>query len=123
MNIIYKHEVKIHKERSKWDNTQDSFDITEVEILGENENYIVLNDFVFSKIDKKKDGILYPSLGYASIHFKSMWGGKGIFYTLYAREKKQTRTIEKQIRDKIKKECGWLLDDELSLDILYREVK
>ena len=105
---IYYYELEVYKQPAKF-YSHDKFEISEKEILAENDRYIVFNDSAFTKIEKSGDGICWSRLNKPSIGFKTCLGEQGVFYRLYSDTKTRTTTIEKQIKAKAGEEFGWFL--------------
>lgn len=87
-------------------------DITELEIIGENERYMVVNDHRFTTIDKEaaKYGLGEP-LERESISISandSVWGNR-VTYSLYTFSKKRAASIRKAIEKEIQKRFGFFI--------------
>lgn len=87
-------------------------------ILGENNRYIVVEDWCFTSIKKTKDSydtcIDKPSIG---IHSgDTVWGSR-ITYALYTYGNKRASTIKKEIEAEINKRYGFFMNG-LDLSII-----
>jgi len=118
---LWKTEAKIYKEK-KFSFEKDSFEQTQVDVIAENDNYVCLDDFRFTTIQKSGKGTAYDVIGTKRIRIEDgsgLFGSaftKGIFYTLYSFEKKRPSTVRKEIEEAIKKKYGWIAD--VNLDII-----
>ena len=121
MNKLYKTTVDIYSHR-KYSSDVDKFEVKEVEVLGENEDYLVLNDHFFTKLQKSKKGYaIHSVLGKESINIRDGSGlcgdvlGRGVFYVLYSYSKKRPGTIKKEIEKAIQDKYGWMTSIDLSV--------
>ena len=89
---------------------KNGFAISEVEIIGENDQRIVLKDQMFTRLEKKKcscfESIGEPSI---SIHTNDTCFGSGVRYCLYTFKNKKAATIKKEIESKIQTRFGYFL--------------
>jgi len=118
--MIKHYNVNIFKGGTKHDYSfnKNSFTITEMEILGENDSYIVFNDDWFTKISKKHD---YTSSQLdkesISITTNDSLYGNSIRYNLYTTKNVRPSTIKNHIQKKISEKYGWLFN-EVDLSII-----
>lgn len=83
----------------------DHFKMTELDVIAENEQFIVVNDRHFTTIEKvpRKQYAIYPEVGKASIGLyngDSCWGNR-ITYTLYSFAPVKASRIKKEIEKKV----------------------
>jgi hypothetical protein len=85
-----------------------SFDAMELNVLGENERCLVVDDAFFTTIKKKKcdwDTCLdKPSI---SLHANDTCWGTRVSYTLFTEKTKRAATIKKEIEAAIEKKYGF----------------
>ena len=117
---IFIHRLEIYKKPTRFSFHKDEYTVREEEILAQNERYIVLNDYCFTKIEKKGDGVCWGTLNKESISFKNCLGEQGVFYTCYSDKKKRASSIKNAIHRKAEKEYGWLFSSELDLSTLSK---
>ena len=119
MKKLFYHRVAIYKKPVRFSFDKDEFITKTVDVLAENEMYIVLNDAYFTKLELTGDGVCYSRVGKESIcvriHDHSL--GKGVFYTLYSEKRRRPSTIKRHIEKHIANKYGWLLG-ELDLSII-----
>lgn len=86
------------------------FTISEVEILGENQHRIVINDSMFTRLEKKKSSVFEciddPTI---NVYTNDNCWGSGVKYCLYTFKNKKAATIKKEIEAKIQKRFGYFL--------------
>jgi hypothetical protein len=91
------------------------YDVVELNVIGENERFIVIDDAYFTTIEKagKKDEFrVYPLLNIHSTSVfcnDSTWGS-GVWYKLYSYERVSPSKIRADIRAAIKKKVGFFMD-------------
>ncbi len=106
---IYQHTVII-SDGSGFIKNDNEFTVKSVEILSENEEYIVLNDRRFQTLQYAKSKYnAYPAIDQESICLTtndSCWGNR-VSYTLYSFSRKRATTIRKEIEREIKNKFGW----------------
>ena len=94
------------------------FDVTELNVIAENDRYIAVDDFRFTSIRKEGDSSLDSVLNKPSISLHAndhIWGDR-ISYTLYTNRVRRAFTIKKQIEAAIVKKYGFYLNSvDLSL--------
>lgn len=112
---LYHYKVSIYRkgEVLPWyrDQKKDEFINELVDVLDQNETFIVLKDWYFTKLYKKKNDHS------ASLNKQSLYArtrdtilDNGIFYSLYSDKPKTAKSIKKEIQTFIQKEFGWLAD-------------
>lgn len=119
---LWKTVVKIYKGERRWSRDGgDSYTVEEVEVAAENETYIIINDWYFTKLEKKKrrsddygDYVNHPSI---RISVNDRWLDNGVFYTLYSTSKKRPSTIRSEILAAVRDKQGWLAES-LDLDFI-----
>jgi hypothetical protein len=114
MKKLFKHEVKIYKHPGGIHNN--TFEIKEVEVIAENDSYIVINDWYFTKLGKSNKSYSNEVLEkeYIQVRNDNHILGDGVFYTLYSISKIRPSTIKNHIEKKISDHYGWLMN---SLDL------
>lgn len=117
---IFFHRLEIYKKPTKYSFQKDEYIVREINILAQNERYIVLNDDCFTKIEKKGDGICWSALNKEQISFKNCLGEQGVFYTCYSEKKRRPVSIKNAIHKKAEREYGWLFSNELDLSTLFK---
>ena len=99
---------------------ENEFSRSEVDILAENENYLVLNNDNFSTISKKKKSLpFYPELEGQSISIDvndTVWGSR-VSYSLYTYKNTRALTVRNQIEKFIKEKYGFFING-INLDII-----
>lgn len=91
------------------------YEVTEFNVIGENERFIVIDDERFTTIEKSGDEEkfrLYALLNKPSTSVfcnDSCWGS-GVWYKLYSYECATPSRIRADIRAKIKKKVGFFMD-------------
>lgn len=106
---IKKYEV-ISLDGLGWLKERNGFTISEVEVIGENENRIVLKDEMFTRLEKKKS-VCFDSIDDPSIRLLTgdkCWGS-GVMYCLYTFKHKRAATIKKEIEHKIQEKFGYFM--------------
>jgi N-methylhydantoinase A/oxoprolinase/acetone carboxylase beta subunit len=86
------------------------FEVADLEILGENDRYLVVNDRTFTTIDKTaaKYCVGRP-FGKEEIHITAndrVWGNR-ITYSLYSHKRKKAEAIRKAIEKEVQKRFGF----------------
>lgn len=108
---VYSHRVEIYTGK-KHSFEADRFDVGQAEVLAQNENYIVLNDASFTKLQMKwdKDFNCYPVIQHPSIdvHVKSTIWSDGVVFQLFAYSQWSPEDIERAIKNAITEKCGWM---------------
>ena len=98
---------------------EDRFTQEQVEVLAENDNYIIINDEYFTKINKpSKHSSNYDTVlnsQHIAIVTEDKIFSKGVFYTLYSDSKKRPATVKKEIEDKIQKKFGGFVSIDLGV--------
>lgn len=112
MKKLFYHRVQIYKKPTP-SYRKDKFEITEVEILAENDHLIIINNYHFTRLEKKGSGICHPipNRERIDIRCKDDILGDGVFYTLYSDKKSRPSTIKLHIEKEIYKKFGWLVND------------
>jgi hypothetical protein len=109
---IYQHTVVISDGTGIIKNDNE-FTVKPVEILAENEEYIVLNDRRFQTLQYAKGKYnIHPSIDQQSICIStndSCWGNR-VTYSLYSFSRKRAATIRKEIEREIKDRFGWFVN-------------
>lgn len=89
---------------------QQKFEVTEFNVIAENDRYLVIDDYRFTSLRKEKSK--YDTcLEQVSIHLSandSVWGNR-ITYSLYTVKTKRASTIRKEIEAEIAKKYGFFL--------------
>lgn len=84
------------------------FEKQEFDVIGENNNYIAINDHRFTSLRKEKsewDTCLdKPSI---SLHANDSCWGTRVLYSLYTEKSKRASTIKKEIEAAIEKKYGF----------------
>lgn len=122
LKTLYHYKVSIYKKGEKlpWhrDAKKDEFINEQVDVLAHNDTFIVVKDWYFTKMYKKKTShstvLNIPSL-YARTKDDIL--DNGIFYTLYSDKPKTAKKIKSEIQSFIQKEFGWL-GDGIDLSII-----
>lgn len=109
--MIKRYKVQIYKKPTSYSFEEDKFTIESLEVLGENDDFIVFNDDYFTKITKKPDRY-YDVLDRPRINIRTTDSllSNGIFYTLYTTTNKRPATIRNEIHRQIGKKFGWMMD-------------
>lgn len=104
---------------------KNEFVIEELEIIGENDRYMVLNDRVFTTIDKEgKKYCIGSPLNREEIWLSandSTWGNR-ISYSLYTFKKKTAASIRKAIEKEVINRFGFFMGG-LDLDVIKEPAK
>lgn len=104
---------------------RNEFSTTELDILGENDRYMVVNNLHFTTIDKQaSEYSIGAPLDKASIHIStadSVWGNL-VTYSLYTFKQKKAATIRKEIEKAIIKKLGFFLNG-VDLSVIDDRVK
>ena len=104
---------------------KNEFVIEELEIIGENDRYMVLNDRVFTTIDKEgKKYCIGSPLNREEIGLSandSTWGNR-ISYSLYTFKKKTAASIRKAIEEEVINRFGFFMGG-LDLSIIQDKKK
>jgi len=118
MGLFY-HRVEIYRKPAKRDWEEDKFKVKEVDILVENDNYVVLNDDEFTKLEKKDGYSLYYCLNKERINIiiNDNYFSDSITYTLYSEHRLSPSKIKEKIENEIESKYGWLMS-ELDLSII-----
>lgn len=86
------------------------FEVDTLEVLGENDRYMVVNNLLFTTIDKKGSShSVGEPLGTERIRVHSndnVWGSR-ITYSLYSEKRKTAAAIRKAIEKEIQKRFGF----------------
>lgn len=89
---------------------KNEFKSEDIEIIGENDRYLVINDRTFTTIDKQASKYCVGQpLGRECIGISandSVWGNR-ITYSLYTFERKKAATIRKKIEKEISSRFGF----------------
>ena len=89
---------------------KNGFNISEVEVIAENESRMVLRDQMFTRLEKKKcswtESIDTPSI---NITTGDNCYGSGVRYSLYTFKNKRADTIKKEIEAVIQKKYGYFM--------------
>lgn len=97
---------------------KNSFEMTKVKIVAENERYLIINDMHLSKYYKKneKDNILYPSLERISISINTndRLYGTSVRYSLLTNKIKKCEKIKQEIEAAINDKIGDFCKPDLS---------
>lgn len=103
---IYHYEVRVLKGGILSDESR--FDRTELNVIGENEHALVVNDRFFTTIrfDKKDTHYTVLNRPCISVHAADRFWGSGITYTLYSGSKVRAATIKRQIEKAISAKLG-----------------
>lgn len=105
--------------------SENKFETKELEIIGENERYMVVKDLFFTTIDKRagKYSIGSP-LGKESIGITagdSVWGNR-VTYSLYTFKRKKAESIRKEIEAAIIKKFGFFMSG-IDLSVIKEPAK
>ena len=116
MRKLHYYKVSIYKGDFHYNYKKNEFISEMVEVAAENDNYIIINDWYFTKLKKEKcswDIVL----GKAQINVRTRDTllDNGIFYTLYSEKPVTAKSIKKEIEKKVAKEFGWLSNVDLSI--------
>lgn len=122
MTQLYHYNLRVYRKPTSYSFERDEFKREVLDVLAQNDKYIVLNDSHFTKLEKRggENYRLYPTLNKPHIYFKDVLNAEGIFYSLYSTAQKRTPTIEREIREAAQEKYGWLFSDELDLSILRK---
>jgi hypothetical protein len=88
------------------------FDITQLDVIGQNEEYLVVNDLRFTTLKKRKERGEHPTcevIGRCSISIYNSdkcWGNR-IWLSLYSEKPVTTRFIRAAIETEIEKRFGY----------------
>ena len=109
MKTIYHHYVEI-ADASGILGAANKFSVTALDVLAENDRFMVVNDAYFTTLDKTaaKYGVGSP-LGKEKISTSandSVWGNR-ITYSLYSEKRKKADTIRRAIEREIEKRFGF----------------
>lgn len=108
MENLYYYSVRVVLEKGIIDYSN-SFSVENRKVLGENENFLCIEDEHFTTIQKKgKDYNVYDVLNKPSISIynKDNCFGTSIRYTVYTTTNKRPSTIRKEIQDAVHKKFG-----------------
>ena len=118
MKTVNYYRVEITGAKSGLLGASEKFDVTELNVIAENDRYIAVDDFRFTSIRKDGDSSLDCVLNKQSISLHAndhIWGDR-ISYTLYTDKVKRVSTIKKEIEAAIVKKYGFYLSSiDLSL--------
>ena len=87
---------------------RNEFKLTKVNVLAENDNYLVIDDHSFTTLSRNKNYV-HPQLDKPSIHSytgDNCWGNR-ITYTLYTAKTKRASTIRGEIEAHVKEKYGF----------------
>lgn len=110
---LYHYKVSIYKkgEVLPWyrNQSKDEFINEVIDILDQNDTFIVLKDWYFTKLYKEKN-TYSTCLNKISLYARTRDTilDNGVFYTLYSDKPKTAKSIKKEIQAFIQKEFGWL---------------
>lgn len=89
---------------------ENGFTISEVEVLGQNAQRIVLKNEMFTCLERKKsvcfDAIDIPNI---RLFFNDNCWGSGVKYYLYTFKHKSAATIKKEIESQIQEKLGYFM--------------
>lgn len=104
---------------------KNEFVVEELEVIGENDRYMVLNDRTFTTIDKKGDkysiGVPLDREVIGLSANDSTWGNR-ISYSLHTFKKKTAASIRKAIEKEVIKRFGFFIGG-LDLDVIKDPAK
>lgn len=107
---LYHYVVKIYRTPGIYEWNSDKFINEQVDVLAQNETYILINDWYFTKIRKKKcDYDSYLNKPSIRIRTNDNIMDNGIFYDLYSEKPVKPSKIKSEIQAKISKDYSWLL--------------
>jgi hypothetical protein len=108
---IYCHRVEIYTGKKRT-YEKDIFRVTTAQVLAENNAYMVLDDFHFTKLEKArdKDWNAYSvfELPAIDVHVDSKIWSDGVVFSLYASHEWPAENIQTAIKRAIEKKRGWL---------------
>lgn len=113
LKSLYHYKVSIYKKGEKlpWyrEQKKDEFINEKVVVLDQNDTFIVLKDWYFTKLYKEKNSHS-TCLNKVSLYARTRDTilDNGVFYTLYSDKPKTAKYIKKEIQAFIQKEFGWL---------------
>lgn len=106
---LYHYEVKILRTPGIYEWNKNKFVNEEVEIAAQNDTYIVINDWYFTKIKKQKCSYdAYLNKPTIRIRTNDPHLDNGIFYSLYSENPVKPSKIKSEIQAKISKDYSWL---------------
>jgi len=107
---IYHYEVRILRTPGVYEWNKNRFTNEEVEIAAQNDTFIIVNDWYFTKIRKEKsDYDTYLNKASIRIRTNDAHLDNGIFYTLYSTKLVKPSKIKSEIQARITKDYSWLL--------------
>ena len=109
VTIVFKQGIVTRKTEARRDS---------IKIIGENENFICLDDDFFTAVAKGKAySVTHSRIEKPSIHFyvNDSCFGTRIRYTLYTEKKTRKQTIKNQIKAAIDEKFGCLFNADLSI--------
>jgi len=117
MNTIYEYKVRVITESGILYKVGNVFDLKEIQILKENDDYLCLDNKEFSTLSKSKaKSYAYPSVNIPVITHSindDCWG-TGVRYSIYTRKAIRNSTIKKQIEKYINQKFGSFISIDLS---------
>ena len=109
---LHHYRVRIIRNPGVYNWNKNEFISEQVEIVAQNETYIVINDWYFTKIKKERCSYeTYLNKPSISIRTNDRSLDNGIFYTLYSEKPVKPDKIKSEIQAKISKDYSWLLGD------------
>lgn len=112
MTPLYFHKVEVSDGSGIIRGEEASFDVSLIEVIGENDKYVVVKDFTFTTIQRRlerNDSRIYPVIGDPSISIFAndrCWGNR-IWYRLYSEKTIKPFVIRNQIEREIEKRFGY----------------
>jgi hypothetical protein len=89
---------------------ENTFEMREYDVIGENDDCVVINDDRFTTLNRKKDKYkIYTAIGQEiiSIYVKDSCWGNRITYTLYADRAVKAETIRRHIQAEVDTKFGF----------------
>lgn len=117
---IYSYKVSLYANRPKGFREEKDIKCEVLDVIGENEKFICVNDYWFSTICKDPksfiiDGVLdIPNI---SIYVNDSIWGNGFYYKLFSTKPKSSKAIKKEIEKAIEKKVGFFMNG-INLDFI-----
>lgn len=122
MTKIFHHHVEI-SDGGGIIGEKNEFKVIELDVLAENDQFLVVNDLYFTTLNKSGSKYSVGSpLGRASIHIAtgdSVWGN-GIIYSLFSASRKRATSIRNAIENEVQKRFGFF-GKSLDLSVITDE--
>lgn len=108
--VIYYYKVEI-SDNSGVLGLRNEFNMTEYEVIAQNDSYLVINDFAFTTLSKSDKKSFYDCIGKHRIRLYAndkIWGN-AIYYTEYSEKPIKASTIRSRIEKEILKKYSFFL--------------